>query len=134
MKQITLSAGGFDRYSKTTRRTAFPSEMDRVVPWSALCALIEPSYPKAGNGRPPVDLERMLRIYFFQNWFNHSDPAVEEVLYDSLSMRKFDGIDLRREGAPDETTVCKFRHLLEQHGMEQHLLVVAALANLFMAR
>jgi len=93
MKQMTLSAGGFERYGKTTRRAAFLAEMDRVVPWGALCALIEPVYPKAGNGRPPIGLERMLRIYFLQNWFNLSDPAVEEALYDSLSMRSFVGID-----------------------------------------
>ena len=121
MKQQTLSAGGFDRYSKTTRRAAFLAEMDRAVPWSALCALIEPVYPKAGNGRPPVGLERMLRIYFLQNWFNLSDPAAEESLYDSLSMREFVGIDLGREGAPDETTVCKFRHLLERHGLGKRI-------------
>ena len=121
MKQMTLSAGGFDRYGKTTRRAAFLAEMDRVVPWSALCALIEPVYPKAGNGRPPIGLERMLRIYFLQNWFNLSDPAVEEALYDSLSMRNFVGIDLGREGAPDETTVCKFRHLLETNDLGQRL-------------
>jgi IS5 family transposase len=121
MKQLTLSAGGFDRYGKTTRRAAFLAEMDRVVPWPALCALIEPVYPKAGNGRPPIGLERMLRIYFLQNWFNLSDPAVEEALYDSLSMRSFVGIDLGREGAPDETTVCKFRHLLEAHDLGQRL-------------
>ena len=121
MKQMTLSAGGFDRYGKTTRRAAFLAEMDRVVPWSALCALIEPVYPKAGNGRPPIGLERMLRIYFLQNWFNLSDPAVEEALYDSLSMRNFVGIDMGREGAPDETTVCKFRHLLETHDLGQRL-------------
>src|SRR3970282_1388323 len=117
----TLSASNFDRYSKTTRRAAFLAEMDRVVPWSALCALIEPVYPKAGNGRPPVGLERMLRIYFLQNCFNLSDPAVEEALYDSLSMREFVGIDLGREGAPDETTVCKFRHLLEEHDLGKRL-------------
>lgn len=121
MKQMTLSAGGFERHSKTTRRAAFLAEMDRVVPWAALCALIEPVYPKAGNGRPPIGLERMLRIYFLQNWFNLSDPAVEEALYDSLSMRNFVGIDLGREGAPDETTVCKFRHLLEAHDLGKQL-------------
>lgn len=121
MKQLTLSTGGFDRYGKTTRRAAFLAEMDRVVPWSALCALIEPVYPKAGNGRPPIGLERMLRIYFLQNWFNLSDPAVEEALYDSLSMRNFVGIDLGRESAPDETTVCKFRHLLEAHELGKRL-------------
>jgi transposase, IS5 family len=121
MKQVTLSAGSFDRYGKTTRRAVFLAEMDRAVPWSALCALIEPVYPKVGNGRPPVGLERMLRIYFLQNWFNLSDPAVEEALYDSLSMRAFVGIDLGREGAPDETTVCKFRHLLEQHELGKRI-------------
>lgn len=121
MKQTTLSAGSFDRYTKTTRRAAFLAEMNRVVPWKELCALIEPVYPKAGNGRPPVGLERMLRIYFLQNWFNLSDPAVEEALYDSLSMREFVGIDLGREGAPDETTACKFRHLLETHELGKRL-------------
>ena len=121
MKQTTLSTGGFDRFGKMTRRAAFLAEMDRAVPWPVLCALIEPVYPKAGNGRPPVGLERMLRIYFLQNWFNLSDPAVEESLYDSLSMREFVGVDLGREGAPDETTVCKFRHLLEQHGLGKRI-------------
>jgi transposase, IS5 family len=86
-----------------------------VVPWGELCARIEPYYPKAGNGRPPVGLERMLRIYFLQQWFNLSDPAVEEALYDSVVLRNFVGIDLGREPVPDETTVCKFRHLLEEH-------------------
>src|SRR5262244_772122 len=87
MKQLTLAAVGFERYAKTTRRAAFLAEMERVVPWSALCALIEPFYPKAGNGRPPIGVERMLRIYFLQHWFNLSDPAVEEALYDSQEMR-----------------------------------------------
>ncbi len=121
MKQTTLSITGFDKYAKTTRRAVFLSEMERVVPWAKLCALIEPVYPKPGNGRPPVGLERMLRIYFLQHWFNLSDPAVEEALYDSVAMRAFVGIDLGREPAPDETTVCKFRHLLEQHGLGRQL-------------
>src|SRR5438477_12658603 len=75
MKQLTLAAVGFERYAKTTRRAAFLAEMERVVPWSALCALIEPFYPKPGNGRPPVGVERMLRIYFLQQWFNLSERA-----------------------------------------------------------
>src|SRR5438046_8619000 len=82
--------------------------MKWVVPWWGLCALIEPCYPKPANGRPPVGVERMLRIYFLQQWFNLSDPAVEEALYDSLAMRRFVDIDLGREPAPDETTVCRF--------------------------
>ena len=121
MKQMTLSATGFDRYGKTTRRAAFLAEMERVVPWGELCALIEPFYPKPGNGRRPIGVERMLRIYFLQQWFNLSDPGVEEALYDSLAMRRFVGIDLGREPAPDETTVCKFRHLLEQHDIGRRL-------------
>src|SRR5438034_7350638 len=121
MKQLTLAAVGFERYAKTTRRAAFLVEMERVVPWSALCSLIEPFYPKPGNGRPPVGVERMLRIYFLQHWFNLSDPAVEETLYDSLAMRRFVGIDLGREPVPDETTVCRFRHLLEEHDLGQRL-------------
>jgi len=123
MKQQTLAtANGFERYSKRTRRTEFLEEMERVVPWAELCALVEPVYPKAGNGRHPVGLERMLRIYFLQQWFNLSDPAVEEALYDSVVMRQFVGIDLGREPVPDETTVCKFRHLLEGHGLGGKIL------------
>ena len=121
MKQRTLATLGFDKYTKTTRRAAFLAEMERVVPWGELCALIEPVYPKPGNGRPPVGLERMLRIYFLQHWFNLSDPAVEEALYDSSAMRAFVGIDLGREPVPDETTVCKFRHLLESHDLGRAL-------------
>jgi transposase, IS5 family len=115
--QTTLASTGFEKYTKTTRRAQFLAEMDRVVPWRALCARIEPVYPTAGNGRPPVGVERMLRMYFLQHWFNLSDPAVEEALYDSPTLRAFVGIDLGQEPVPDETTVCKFRHLLEQHGL-----------------
>ena len=94
MRQVTLATVGFERYGKTTKRAAFLAEMDRVVPWRELCALIEPVYPKPGKGRAPVGLERMLRIYFLQQWFNLSDPGAEEALYDSLTMRRFAGIDL----------------------------------------
>ena len=83
--------------------------------------LIEPCYPKPGNGRAPVGVERMLRLYFLQQWFNLSDPAVEEAVYDSQAMRRFVGIDLGREPAPDETTVCRFRHLLEAHDLARRL-------------
>jgi transposase, IS5 family len=113
---------GFERYTKKTRREVFLEEMDQVVPWRELCALIEPHYPKPGNGRPPVGVERMLRMYFLQQWFNLSDPAVEEALYDSPVMRQFVGIDLGQEPAPDETTVCKFRHLLEEHKLGEKIL------------
>jgi IS5 family transposase len=113
---------GFERYTKKTRRAAFLEEMEQVVPWAELCGLIEPHYPKAGNGRRPVGLERMLRIYFLQQWFNLSDPAVEEALYDSVVMRDFVGIDLGREPVPDETTVCKFRHMLEEQQLGGQML------------
>mgnify|MGYP005819345417 CR=1 FL=1 len=113
---------GFEQYTKKTRRAAFLEEMNQVVPWAELCALIEPYYPKAGNGRRPKEVEQMLRIYFVQQWFNLSDPAVEEALYDSLSLRDFVGIDLGQEPAPDETTVLNFRHLLEEHDLGGEML------------
>jgi len=124
MKQETLAMmTGFERYTKKTRRAVFLEEMGQVVPWGELCALIEPHYPKAGGGRPPVGVERMLRIYFLQQWFNLSDPGVEEALYDSAVMRSFVGIDLGCEPVPDETTVCKFRHLLEKHKVGGKMLM-----------
>jgi transposase, IS5 family len=123
MRQQTLAmTTGFERYTKKTRRAQFLEEMEQVVPWRELTTLIEPVYPKAGNGRRPVGLERMLRIYFLQQWFNLSDPAVEEALYDSPVMRQFAGIDLGSEPVPDETTVCKFRHLLEEHRLGGEIL------------
>jgi len=117
MRQMTFATSAFEPFRKPTRREQFLAEMDRVVPWHELCALIEPVYPTAGNGRPPVGLERMVRLYFLQQWFNLSDPGVEEALYESGSMCRFVGIDLGREPVPDETTICKFRHLLETHGL-----------------
>ena len=120
-KQLSLATAGFERYARTTRRAAFLAEMERVVPWPALCGLIEPYSPKPGNGRPPVGVERMLRLYFLQQWFNLPDPAVEEAVYDSQAMRRFVGIDLGCEPVPDETPVCRFRHLLEAHDLGRRL-------------
>lgn len=120
-QQMSLARGGFDKFGKQTRRAKFLAEMDAVLPWAELCPLIEPHYPKPGRGRPPVGLERMLRIHFLQHWFNLSDPAVEEALYESVSMREFVGIDLGQERAPDETTICKFRHLLERHELGRRI-------------
>ena len=122
MKQQTLT--GFEKYGKTTRRAQFLADMDRIIPWPELTAAVQTVYPKISEsgGRPPIPLERMLRIYFLQLWFNLSDPAVEEALYDSVAMRSFVGIDLGVEGAPDETTVCKFRHLLERNKLGKVLL------------
>jgi IS5 family transposase len=117
MKQSSLAQARFEPYRKATRREAFLAQMNAVVPWAALGALIESVYPRAGNGRPPVPLERMLRIYLLQQWFNLSDPGVEEALNDSVTMCRFAGIDLGCEPVPDETTVCKFRHLLETNDL-----------------
>src|SRR5258708_1928632 len=122
MKQETLT--GFEKYGKRTRRARFLWDMDRIIPWAEMTAAVATVYPKIGDqgGRPPIPLERMLRIYFLQLWFKLSDPAVEEALYDSVAMRSFVGIDLGVQGAPDETTVCKFRHLLERNKLDKTLL------------
>ena len=118
MRQVTLaSQGSFERYSKKTRREKFLEEMDRIMPWAELESLIAPHYPKEGNGRPPVGLSIMLRIYFLQHWFSLSDPGAEEALYDSPALRRFAGVDLGRAAAPDETTILHFRHLLERHDL-----------------
>jgi IS5 family transposase len=122
MQQSTFAEVSFEPYRKPTRRERFLDEMNRVVPWAELAAAIEPVYPKAeGPGRPPVGVERMLRLHCLQQWFNLSDPAVEEALYDSRALRHFVGIDLGREPVPDETTICKFRRLLEVHQLGERL-------------
>ena len=122
MQQQTFAEVSFEQYRKPTRRERFLDEMNRVVPWAELVAVIERVYPKAeGPGRPPVGVERMLRLHCLQQWFNLSDLAVEEALYDSRAMRHFVGIDLGHEPVPDETTICKFRHLLEAHQMGEQL-------------
>ena len=122
-KQLTLASNEFERFRRPTRRERFLSEMNAVVPWAELVAAIEPYYPKAtsAGGRPPVGLERMLRIHCLQLWFDLSDPAVEEALYDSRAMRAFVGIDLGREPVPDETTVMRFRHLLEHNKLGEKI-------------
>src|SRR3989442_2839194 len=116
MKQRTLAMmTGFEQYTRKTRRAIFLEEMEQVVPWRELCALVEPHYPQPGKGRPPVGVERMLRIYFLQQWFNLSDPAVEEALYDSAVMRQVVGIDLGCVPAPGATTGCQVPALLAEH-------------------
>ena len=125
MKQQSLAMAvdqsGYEQYRKPTRRDEFLATMEAIVPWSALCEVIEPYYPKAGNGRPPIGLERMLRIRFIQHWFNLADLACEEALYDSASLRRFVGIDLGREPVPDATTMLKFRWLLNNNKLGEAL-------------
>lgn len=121
-KQSTFADAGFEKYRKKTRREQFLEEMELAVPWKELVKVVEPYYPSGdGPGRRPIGIERMLRIHFLQIWFNLSDPAVEEALYDIKAMREFAHIDLGREAAPDETTVCKFRHLLEEYDLAEQL-------------
>ena len=96
-------------------RDSLLDEMEQVVPWAELQGLVEPHYPKGENGRPPVGLSIMLRVYFLQQWFNLSDPGAEEALYESPALRRFAGVDLGRAPAPDESTILQFRHLLEKH-------------------
>lgn len=116
MKQMTLAAGtGFEKHGRATRKAEFLAQMETLVPWAEFCALIEPHYPKAGNGRPPVGLERMLRMYCIANWFNLADEACEDALYSVAVFREFCRIDLGRERVPDATTLLNFRHLLEEH-------------------
>jgi transposase, IS5 family len=116
VKQMTLAAAkGFEVHGRATRKAEFLARMEMLVPWAQFCAVIEPHYPKAGNGRPPVGLERMLRMYLVANWFNLGDEACEDALYDIAAFRDFCRIDLGREPVPDATTLLNFRHLLEKH-------------------
>jgi IS5 family transposase len=116
MRQLTFAAAkGFEVHGRATRKAQFLARMEQLVPWREFCALIEAHYPKAGNGRPLVGLERMLRMYFVANWFNLADEACEEALYDVPAFREFCRIDLGRERVPDATTLLQFRHLLERH-------------------
>jgi IS5 family transposase len=126
MKQQTLAMAAdensqYEQYRRPTKRDVFLATMEQIVPWAELCSVIEPHYPKAGNGRPPVGLERMLRMYFVQHWFNLADAACEDALLDSTALRRFVGIDLGRERVPDATTLLKFRRLLERHKLGEVL-------------
>ena len=113
MSQMSFSDIEYAGKRKQTRRKRFLAEMDQVVPWSGLVALIEPHYPRAGGGRKPYPLETMLRIHLLQNWFSLSDPAMEEALYEITSMRQFARLTLSAP-IPEDTTIMNFRHLLEK--------------------
>jgi len=117
--QRTFASMAWQTKGKVTRRERFLAEMDAVIPWTRLLGLIAPHYPKAGNGRQPLGMEKMLRIYFLQQWFNLSDPQAEDAIYDSESMRRFARVELGDEVVPDESTILRFRHLLERHGLTQ---------------
>jgi transposase, IS5 family len=120
-QQTSFAQGEYARKKKTTRREKFLAQMDRVVPWARLVAVIAPYYPKGRRGRPPVGIERMLRLYFLAQWYALADEALEDALYDSQALRNFAGIDLGSEAVPDATTLLKFRHLLEAHELGRRI-------------
>lgn len=119
MKQETFTDIEYSFRKKKTKREEFLEIMDEIIPWNEWVSVIEPYYPKGKRGRPPMGIEKMLRMYLLQIWFNLSDPATEDAIYDSYAMRKFAGIDFMQEAVPDETTLCKFRHLLEENGLNK---------------
>lgn len=120
-KQETFAGLAWQAKGKTTRREQFLMEMDAIIPWKRLLKLIKRHDSKGGQGRPPIGMETMLRIHFLQIWFGLSDPAAEDALYDSESMRRFVGVELGRDTIPDETTILRFRHLLEEKDLGQKI-------------
>jgi len=137
-EQRTLASLAYETKGKITRRERFLREMDAVIPWATLRALVAPHYATPGRGRRPLPLETMLRVYFLQQWFDLSDPQAEDMLYDSEAMRRFARVDLGEDTVPDESTILRFRHLLEAHQLtaamfaaiktlleDQHLLLKA---------
>lgn len=119
MNQETFTDMEYNCRKKKTKREEFLEIMDEIIPWDEWVGVIEPYYPKRKRGRPPMGIEKMLRMYMLQIWFNLSDPATEDAIYDSYTMQKFTGIDFMTEAVPDETTLCKFRHLLERNGLNK---------------
>jgi transposase, IS5 family len=122
LTQISFAQSEYAGKKKVTRREKFLADMEKVVPWGRLLALVEPHYPTGRRGRPPIGLERMLRIYFLQQWYTLADEALEDALYDSQALRNFAGIDLSVESVPDATTLLGFRHLLEEHALGPEIL------------
>ena len=115
--QTSFAHAEFAAKKKTTRREVFLARMEEVIPWAKLLAVLEPHYPKGQRGRPPIGLERMLRIYFLQQWYGLADEALEDALYDSQALQGFARIDLGDQGVPDATTLLNFRHRLEAHDL-----------------
>jgi IS5 family transposase len=120
-QQTSFAQGEYARKKKTTRREKFLSQMEQVVPWARLVAVIVPHHPAGKRGRPPAGIERMLRLYFLAQWYALADEALEDALYDSQALRNFAGIDLGSEAVPDATTLLNFRHLLERHDLARRI-------------
>jgi transposase, IS5 family len=131
-EQRTLASVAYDSKRKVTRRERFLQEMDAVIPWAQLEALVAPHYPKPGRGRRPLPLATMLRVYFLQPWFDLSDPQAEDMLYDSEAMRRFAQVELLDDRVPDESTILRFRHLLEEHQLTAQMF--AAVTTLLEAQ
>jgi IS5 family transposase len=121
MRTVSFASLAYDSKNKKTRREKFLEEMNQVIPWQELLPIISPHYPKDGDGRQPMPMERMLRIYFMQQWYQLSDPAMEDALYDIESMRRFAEINLEVDVIPDETTILNFRHLLEKYHLTEQI-------------
>ena len=121
MMTVSFASLAYENKKKTTRREKFLEEMNQVIPWEELLQIINKYYPVAGNGRQPMPIERMLRIYFMQQWYGLSDPAMEDALYDIESMRRFADINIEVDVIPDETTILHFRHLLERHNLTRQI-------------
>jgi len=121
-QQLSFAQAEYAQKKKTTRRDKFLAEMNQVVPWARLVGLVRPHYPSGKRGRPPLGIEKMLRVYFLQQWYGLADEALEDTIYDSQAMRGFAGIDLGSGSVPDATTLLKFRHLLEQHELTKRIL------------
>ena len=120
-QQMSFAQCEYAMKKKVTRRERFLGDMEQVVPWGRLVEVVRPYYPSGERGRPPIGIERMLRIYFLQQWYGLADEAIEDAIYDSQAMRTFAGIDLSVEAVPDETTVLNFRHLMEEHELTRRV-------------
>lgn len=121
MMTVSFASLAYENKKKKTRRQKFLEEMDKVIPWDELMEEIKRYYPRAGNGRQPMPLKRMLQIYFMQQWYKLSDPAMEDALYDSESLRRFAEIDIETDEIPDESTILHFRHLLEKYELTRKI-------------
>ncbi len=121
MRSVSFASLAYENKKKKTRREKFLEEMEQAIPWEKLLQVVRKHYPVAGNGRQPMPLERMLRIYFMQQWYGLSDPAMEDALYDSEAMRRFADIELEVDVIPDETTILNFRHLLERYNLTKKI-------------
>ena len=119
MKQMTFSDVEYSGRKRITQKEKFLNEMDAIIPWSSWVAMIAPFYPSGKRGRPPRGIEVMLRMYLLQIWFNLSDEAIEDAIYDIYAFQRFLGINFLEEDAPDATTLLKFRRLLEQHSLNK---------------